>query len=234
LRGIDLDLAPGATVALIGHTGSGKTTLASLVPRFYDVTGGRVTIDGVDVRDVALTSLRREIGVISQEPFLFSATLRENIAFGAVDATDDQVEAAARAAQAHEFIERLPDGYGTVIGERGITLSGGQRQRVAIARALVIDPRILILDDATASVDATTEARIRLGLREAMKGRTTIIIAHRLSTIALADEIVVLDTGRLAARGTHQDLIETSPVYREIYEHGLLEAEFAARVEATA
>jgi ABC-type multidrug transport system fused ATPase/permease subunit len=234
LRGVDLELAPGATVALIGHTGSGKTTLAALVPRFYDATDGRVMIDGVDVRELALTSLRREIGVISQEPFLFSATLRENIAFGAVDASDEQIEAAARAAQAHEFIERLPEGYDTVIGERGITLSGGQRQRVAIARALVIDPRILILDDATASVDATTEARIRLGLREAMKGRTTIIIAHRLSTIALADEIVVLDAGTMAARGTHEDLIETSPVYREIYEHGLLEAEFAARVEATA
>jgi ATP-binding cassette subfamily B protein len=234
LRSVDLELAPGVTVALIGHTGSGKTTLASLVPRFYDVAEGRVTIDGIDVRDVSLSSLRREIGVISQDPFLFSATVRDNIAFGAVDASDGQVEAAARAAQAHEFIERLPDGYETVIGERGITLSGGQRQRVAIARALVIDPRILVLDDATASVDATTEARIRLGLREVMKGRTTIIIAHRLSTIALADEIVVLDAGAVAARGTHESLLEQSPVYREIYEHGLLEAEFAARVEATA
>jgi ATP-binding cassette subfamily B protein len=234
LRDVDLELAPGTTVALIGHTGSGKTTLASLVPRFYDVGAGRVTIDGVDVRKVTLTSLRRAIGVISQDPFLFSDTVRENIAFGTPDATDEEIEAAARAAQAHDFIERLPDGYDTVIGERGITLSGGQRQRIAIARALVVDPRILILDDATASVDATTEARIRLGLREAMKGRTTIIIAHRLSTIALADEIVVLDRGRIAARGTHDDLIESSPVYREIYEHGLLEAEFAARVEATA
>jgi ATP-binding cassette subfamily B protein len=234
LHSVDLELPPGVTVALIGHTGSGKTTLASLVPRFYDVAEGRVAIDGVDVRDVSLSSLRREIGVISQDPFLFSATVRENIAFGAVDASDGQVEAAARAAQAHEFIERLPDGYETVIGERGITLSGGQRQRVAIARALVIDPRILVLDDATASVDATTEARIRLGLREVMKGRTTIIIAHRLSTIALADEIVVLDAGAVAARGTHESLLEQSPVYREIYEHGLLEAEFAARVEATA
>ncbi len=234
LRGIDLELAPGATVALIGHTGSGKSTLASLVPRFYDVTAGRVTIDGVDVRDVTLASLRRQIGVIGQDPFLFSASVRDNIAFGATDASDGAIEAAARAAQAHEFIERLPDGYDTVIGERGITLSGGQRQRVAIARALVIDPRILILDDATAAVDATTEARIRLGLCEAMKGRTTIIIAHRLSTIALADEIVVLDGGTIAARGTHESLIESSSVYREIYEHGLLEAEFAARIEATA
>ena len=165
LEGIDLEIAAGRTIALIGHTGSGKTTLASLVPRFYDATEGRVLVDGVDVRDVTRRSLRREIGVISQDPFLFSASVRENIAFGVPDATDEQVEQAARAAQAHEFIEELPDGYDTVIGERGITLSGGQRQRLAIARALVIDPRILILDDATASVDATTEALIRAGLR---------------------------------------------------------------------
>ena len=234
LHEIDLELEPGRTVALIGHTGSGKTSLASLVPRFYDVTEGRVTVDGVDVRDVRLDSLRAVIGVIGQDPFLFSATVRENIAFGRPDATEDEILAAARASQAHEFIERLPQGYDTLVGERGITLSGGQRQRIAIARALAIDPRILILDDATASVDATTEARIRLGLREAMKGRTTIIIAHRLSTIALADEIIVLDGGRVAARGTHDVLIDESPVYSEMYEHGLLEAEFAARVEATA
>jgi ATP-binding cassette subfamily B protein len=234
LRDIDLELEPGATVALIGHTGSGKTTLASLVPRFYDVTAGRITVDGVDVRDVKLTSLRREIGVITQDPFLFSATVRENIAFGAEQATDEEIERAARMAQAHEFIAELPEGYDTVIGERGITLSGGQRQRVAIARALVIDPRVLILDDATASVDATTEARIRLGLREAMRGRTTLIIAHRLSTIALADELVVLEEGRIAACGTHDELLATSPVYREIYEHGLLERQFADAVEARA
>jgi ABC-type multidrug transport system fused ATPase/permease subunit len=234
LEEIDLELEPGKTVALIGHTGSGKTSLASLVPRFYDVTAGRVTVDGVDVRELQLPALRREIGVIAQDPFLFSATVRENIAFGVPDATDLEVAAAARAAQAHEFVERLEHGYDTPIGERGVTLSGGQRQRLAIARALILDPRILILDDATASVDASTEARIRLGLREAMRGRTTIIIAHRLSTIALADEIVVLDAGRIAAQGTHDDLIETSPVYREIHEHGLLEAEFAARLEATA
>jgi ABC-type multidrug transport system fused ATPase/permease subunit len=231
LRDVDLELAPGSTVALIGHTGSGKTTLTSLVPRFYDPTAGRVLVDGVDVRDVRLTSLRRAIGVVSQDPFLFSATVRENIAFGRGDLSDDQVRRAAEAAQAHEFIERLPNGYETVIGERGITLSGGQRQRIAIARALAMDPRILVLDDATASVDATTEARIRAGLRTAMQDRTTLIIAHRLSTIALADEIVVLDDGRIAARGTHAELLQTSPVYREIYEHGLLEAEFASRVE---
>jgi ABC-type multidrug transport system fused ATPase/permease subunit len=234
LAGIDLGIEPGTTIALIGHTGSGKTTLASLVPRFYDVAEGRVTIDGADVRDVTLASLRRAIGIVAQDPFLFSATVRENIAFGAPAATDDDVVRAARLAQAHEFIEDLPDGYKTVIGERGITLSGGQRQRIAIARALILDPRILIHDDATASVDATTEARIRLGLREAMKGRTTLIVAHRLSTIALADELVVLDRGRIAARGTQEELLEGSPVFREIYEHGLLEREFAERVESAA
>jgi ABC-type multidrug transport system fused ATPase/permease subunit len=234
LQGIDLELQPGRTVALIGHTGSGKTTFAMLVPRFYDVSAGRITIDGLDVRDAKVTALRREIGIVAQDPFLFSATVRENIAFGRPDASDEDVEDAARLAQAAEFIEELPDGYETVIGERGITLSGGQRQRIAIARALLVDPRILILDDATASVDATTEARIRLGLRQAMKGRTTIIIAHRLSTLALADELVVLDRGRISARGTHEELLETSSVYREIYEHGLLEREFAERVEARA
>jgi ABC-type multidrug transport system fused ATPase/permease subunit len=234
LRDVDLAIAPGRTVALIGHTGSGKTTLTSLVPRFYDTTSGRVLVDGADVRDVKLNSLRRDIGVISQDPFLFSATVRANIAFGRGDLDDDDVLRASRAAQAHEFIERLPKGYDTVIGERGITLSGGQRQRIAIARALAVDPRILILDDATASVDATTEARIRTGLREAMANRTTLIIAHRLSTIALADEIVVLDDGRIAARGTHDELLHTSAVYREIYEHGLLERQFADAVEARA
>jgi ATP-binding cassette subfamily B protein len=226
LRDVDLELEAGRVVALIGHTGSGKTTLAALVPRFYDVDSGRVEIDGIDVRDVTLTSLRREIGVIAQDPFLFSATVRENIAFGRPEATPEEVERAARLAQAHDFIVALPEGYDTVIGERGITLSGGQRQRVAIARALVVDPRILILDDATASVDATTESRIRDGLREAMRGRTTIIIAHRLSTIALADEVIVLDDGRVAARGSHDDLVETNDVYREIHDHGLLERVF--------
>jgi ATP-binding cassette, subfamily B, bacterial len=233
LEAIELEVDPGRSIALIGHTGSGKTTLTALVPRFYDVTAGRLLVDGADVRDVKLTSLRRSIAVISQDPFLFSTTVRENIAFGAPEAIDEEVERAARLAQAHEFVAALPQGYDTVIGERGITLSGGQRQRIAIARAIVTNPRILILDDATASVDATTEARIRTGLQQAMQGRTTLIIAHRLSTISLADEIVVLDHGRIAARGTQGELAEKSAIYREIYEHGLIEQEFIARLEAT-
>jgi ATP-binding cassette subfamily B protein len=234
LDGVNLDVPAGRTIALIGHTGAGKTTLTSLVPRFYDVTSGSVAVDGIDVRDISLGSLRHAIGVIPQDSFLFSATVRENITFGAPYLDDAEVERIARLAQAHEFVEALPHGYDTVIGERGITLSGGQRQRLAIARALAVDPRILILDDATASVDATTEARIRIGLRSAMQDRTTLIIAHRLSTIALADEIVVLDRGRIGARGAHEELLETSPVYRDIYEHGLLERRFADAVEARA
>jgi ATP-binding cassette, subfamily B, bacterial len=234
LSGVELEIAPDRNVAIIGHTGSGKTTLTALVPRFYDTTEGAVLIDGVDVRDVTLASVRSQIAVISQDPFLFSTTVRENIAFGAPGASDAEIESAARLAQAHDFIADLPDGYETVIGERGITLSGGQRQRIAIARAIVLNPRILILDDATAAVDATTEARIRLGLREAMKGRTTLIVAHRLSTISLADEIIVLDHGRVVARGTQDELAQSSPVYREIYEHGLVDRELAARLEATA
>jgi len=235
LHEIDLAIDAGSTVALIGHTGSGKTTLTALVPRFYDVQEGAVLLDGADVRDVKLEELRRAIAIVSQDPFLFSTTVRENIAFGVPGATDEEVERAARMAQAHDFVSALPEGYDTVIGERGITLSGGQRQRLAIARAILVDPRVLVLDDATASVDATTEAQIRLGLREAMRGRTTLIVAHRLSTISLADEIVVLDHGRIAARGTAEELAETSPVYREIVEHGLVEARvMTEREEATA
>jgi len=235
LHGIDLEVEPGATVALIGHTGSGKTTLTALVPRFYDVQEGAVLLDGADVRDVKLEDLRRAIAIVSQDPFLFSTSVFENIAFGVPGATDEEVERAARMAQAHDFVAALPEGYDTVIGERGITLSGGQRQRLAIARAILMDPRVLVLDDATASVDATTEAAIRLGLREAMKGRTTLIVAHRLSTISLAEEIVVLDHGRVAARGTAEELGVTSPVYREIVEHGLVEARvMTEREEATA
>ena len=228
LRDLDLDLAPGSTVAVIGRTGSGKTTLASLVPRFYDPQAGRVTLDGADVRDLRLADLRGAIATVAEDTFLFSTTVAGNIAYGVPGATRDEVVEAARKAQAHEFIEALPKGYDTLVGERGLTLSGGQRQRLSIARALLVDPRVLILDDATASVDATTEARIRLALQTVMEGRTTIIVAHRLSTIALADEIVVLEDGRVAARGRHQELVDTNPVYAEIWRHGLVETTFVS------
>jgi ATP-binding cassette, subfamily B, bacterial len=226
LRGIDVDVQAGTTVALIGPTGCGKTTLTALIPRFYDVSAGRITVDGADVRDVTLESLRANVGIVSQDTFLFSTTVAENIAYGTPDATPEQIVLAARQAQAHEFVTQLPDGYETRVGERGLTLSGGQRQRIAIARALLMNPRILILDDATASVDATTEAKIKLALREVMKGRTTLIIAHRLSTISLAQRVVVLDRGRIVAEGTHAELIDSSAVYREIHEHGLVDRTF--------
>ena len=217
LRGVSLEVPAGHTIALVGHTGCGKTTLTNLVPRFYDAGGGRVLIDGQDVRDLQLADLRGHIGIVTQDPFLFSASIAENIRFGRPEATDGDVRAAARAAQADDFIVALPEGYETVVGERGFTLSGGQRQRIAIARALVMDPRILILDDATSSVDVETEFKIRAALQEVMRGRTTFIIAHRPSTISLAEEVVVLDHGQIEERGTHQELMAAGGLYAHMF-----------------
>jgi ABC-type multidrug transport system fused ATPase/permease subunit len=229
LDDVDLDVAAGRTVALVGATGSGKTSLASLISRLYDASSGSVLIDGADVRDVELRSLRQAVAVVSDDPFLFSATVAENIAYARPDASAAEIEQAAGRAQAHEFIARLPQGYETRVGERGLTLSGGQRQRLAIARALLADPRVLILDDATSSVDSSTERLITMALDEAMAGRTTFIIAHRLSTIALADEIVVLDHGRVLDHGDHAELLETSELYREIVAKGLPDQVFMTR-----
>jgi ABC-type multidrug transport system fused ATPase/permease subunit len=221
LADVDLDVPAGRTIALVGATGSGKTSLVSLISRLYDASAGEVLMDGVDVRAVDLRSLRRAVAVVSDDPFLFSASVAENIAYARPEADAGEIEEAARRAQAHEFIAELPDGYATRVGERGLTLSGGQRQRLAIARALLADPRVLILDDATSSVDSSTERLIKLALDEAMSGRTTFIIAHRLSTIALADEIVVLDRGRVLAHGDHHELLESSELYSEIVSKGL-------------
>jgi ATP-binding cassette subfamily B protein len=229
LTGVDLDVPAGRTVAIVGATGSGKSTLVSLLPRLYDTSGGSVWIDGADVSQVELESLRSQVGLVSDDPFLFSDTIAGNIAYARADASQEAIEDAARRADIHDFIQSLPDGYDTIVGERGVTLSGGQRQRVAIARALVMDPRILILDDATSSVDASTEAAIKRALRELMEGRTTFIIGHRLSTIALADEIVVLEDGRIAARGTHDELLDESDLYREIAEKGAPDRRFLTR-----
>jgi ATP-binding cassette subfamily B protein len=229
LRDIDLTVEAGRTVALVGATGAGKTTLVNLIPRLYDPTAGAVLVDGADLREVDLPSLRREIALVSDDAFLFSASLRENVAYARPDASDEEVADAARRAGLAEVVAELPESYDTLVGERGLTLSGGQRQRVAIARALLAQPRILILDDATSSVDATTESRIKEALREVMEGRTTFVIAHRLSTLALADEIVVLEDGRIAAHGGHDELLEASELYAEIAERGLPDQVFLTR-----
>jgi ABC-type multidrug transport system fused ATPase/permease subunit len=229
LREVELEVEAGKTVALVGPSGSGKTSLVALIARLYDPDEGEVLVDGANVREVDVASLRTEIAFVADDSFLFTASVAENIAYARPAASIEEIEAAARRAQADGFIHQLPDGYETRVGERGLTLSGGQRQRVAIARALLADPRILILDDATSSVDATTEAAIKAGLREVMAGRTTFIIAHRLSTVSLADEIVVLDGGRIVDRGTHEELMEDCGFYREIAEHGLADSVFLQR-----
>ncbi len=216
LNGLSFDAEPGQTVAILGQTGSGKSTIINLIPRFYDVTGGSVTVDGLDVREVTLDSLRSQIGIVLQETTLFAGTVRENIAYGRPDAPLSEIVAAAVAAQAHPFIEELPEGYETMVGERGVGLSGGQKQRLAIARALLVDPRILILDDSTSAVDAETEFKIQAALDELMKGRTSFVIAQRISTVRRADLILVLADGELAAAGTHDELLESSELYAEI------------------
>jgi ATP-binding cassette, subfamily B, multidrug efflux pump len=219
---VSFEARPGQTVALLGATGSGKTTIINLLPRFYDPSEGRILIDGHDLRDVTLDSLRAQIGIVLQETTLFSGTIRDNIAFGRPGASMEEVTAAARAADAHEFIESFPQGYDTPVGERGATLSGGQKQRVAIARALLLNPRLLILDDSTSSVDLATEARIQRALDTLMRGRTSFVIAQRISTVVHADLILVLDKGAIVARGTHAELLEDSAIYAEIYNSQLV------------
>ncbi len=231
LAEISFEAKPGQTVALLGSTGSGKTTIINLIPRFYDVSDGQVLIDNVDIRDVQLESLRRQVGIVLQETNLFTGSIRDNIAFGRPDASDEDVIGAAKAAAAHDFIMSFPEDYNTPVGERGTTLSGGQKQRIAIARALLLDPRILILDDSTSSVDVVTEVQIQQALDRLMQGRTSFVIAQRISTVVSADQILVLDKGRIVARGKHADLMEQSEIYAEIYRSQLVED--ATVVEAT-
>jgi ATP-binding cassette subfamily B multidrug efflux pump len=221
LADVSVDILPGESVALVGSTGSGKSTMVNLVPRFYDVQDGSIRVDGIDIRDVTLASLRAHVGIALQESTLFGGTIRENIAFGRPDATDDEIVVAARAAQAHDFITALPAGYDSKVGERGVTLSGGQRQRLSIARTLLVDPVILLLDDATSSVDANTERDLQRALEQLMVGRTSLVIAHRVSTVMRADRILVLDGGRIVADGGHDDLLRDSPLYGEIVDSQL-------------
>ena len=225
LEDIQLEVSPNQVVALIGPTGSGKTTLINLIPRFYDISEGAVRVDGIDVREADLATLRSQIGIVLQTSLLFSVSIAENIAYGRPEASQAEIEAAAQAAQAHEFILELPEGYQTIVGERGVTLSGGQRQRVAIARALLMDPRILILDDSTSSVDTQTERLIQKALDRLMEGRTTFVIAHRLSTVRRADQILVLDRGKIVERGTHNQLLADGGLYRQIYDLQLRDQE---------
>jgi len=233
LQNITFQAEPGMTVALLGGTGSGKTTIINLIPRFYDVTEGSVVIDGNDVRDVTIDSLRSQIGIVLQETNLFSGSIRDNIAFGRPHATDEEVLAAAVAAEAHEFINKMPQGYDTPVGERGTTLSGGQKQRIAIARALLLNPRLLILDDSTSSVDLLTEYKIQKALDKLMAGRTSFVIAQRISTVVNADLILVLDKGKIVATGKHEELMETSPIYAEIYNSQLVgDAEVTSEMAA--
>jgi ATP-binding cassette subfamily B multidrug efflux pump len=223
LADVSFTAEPGQVVALLGATGSGKSTIINLIPRFYDVTEGQVLIDSIDVRDVTIESLRSQIGIVFQETTLFAGTIKENIAFGRPEATMDEIVAAAKAAEAHEFIESFPEGYETQVGERGVTLSGGQKQRVAIARALVLDPRVLILDDSTSSVDLETEYRIQQALDRLMEGRTSFVIAQRIATVLNADQILVLEQGQIAARGTHEELMAHSEIYADIYHSQLIQ-----------
>jgi len=222
LADVSLHAEPGQVIALLGATGSGKSTIINLIPRFYDVSEGRVLVDGIDVRDVTVESLRSQIGIVFQETTLFAGTIQENIAFGRSEATMEEIVAAAQAAEAHDFIVEFPEGYETAVGERGVTLSGGQKQRVAIARALLLNPHILILDDSTSSVDLETEYRIQKALSRLMEGRTSFVIAQRIATVLNADQILVLEKGQIVARGVHEELLRESEIYADIYYSQLL------------
>jgi len=232
LHDIAIEASPGAAIGLVGTTGSGKTSIVQLMARFYDVTGGRVLVDGVDVCEWDLPTLRANVGFVSQETFLFSDSIRDNIAYGRPEATDAEVEAAARAAQAHDFVSRLPQGYATVLGERGVNLSGGQKQRLAIARALLLNPRVLVFDEATSAVDMETEREIQIALDTLMAGRTTFIIAQRVSSVLNADQICVLSEGRIVERGTHSQLLLEGGVYRQTYDLQTRDADVVGRLQA--